>query len=90
MDDLRARIARRKRERRKRATIRLAIFAAIVAVIVLIVCFSCNNENADTPAGNTGDVVQTTPVPEGAVPSESDATGSFQPIAGDETTAVQN
>ncbi|MBS7299372.1 MAG: hypothetical protein KIG65_09915 [Eubacteriales bacterium] len=43
MDDLRARIAARKRARRKKMFIRLTAFASVVAVII-IVCVSCNRE----------------------------------------------
>lgn len=82
MDDLRARIAQRKRERRRKARIRLLVFAAIVAAIVLVVCFSCNNESS-TPENDTNITNINVPSPSAgteAAPAATDEAPSSQPL----------
>lgn len=72
MDDLRTRIALRKKARRKRMVIKLAVLAAIIAVIA-IVCVSCNNSKSEPQSNNENIVTDASPtpiLPESEIPAE--------------------
>ena len=79
MDDLKKRIEMRKRERQKKARIRLSIFAAAVVIIVLICVVSCHHSNNSVTNNNDNIIMNSpTPVPDSGADAPQDNTDVHQ------------